>query len=57
MARLARVIVPDLPHLVTQRGNGRQKTFLIDDDYRLYRDMLAASARANDVVSCPTMCI
>jgi putative transposase len=49
MARLARVIIPDLPHHVTQRGNGRQKTFFTQDDYRLYRDMLAASARTNDV--------
>jgi putative transposase len=49
MARLARVVVPHLPHHVTQRGNGRQKTFFSDEDYRLYRDMLAAGARANDV--------
>ena len=27
MARLARLVIPGLPHHVTQRGNGRQKTF------------------------------
>jgi putative transposase len=44
MARLARVVIPDIPHHVTQRGNGRQATFFSDADYRLYRDMLAAAA-------------
>lgn len=40
MARLARVVIPDLPHHVTQRGNGRAQTFFGDDDYRLYLDLL-----------------
>ncbi len=33
MARLARVIVPGIPHHVTERGNRRQLTFFCDDDY------------------------
>ena len=49
MARLARLVVPGLPHLVTQRGNGRARTFFGDDDYALYRDLLAESCRAADV--------
>ena len=49
MARLARVVVPGLPHHVTQRGNGRRRTFFNDDDYRCYRDLLAESCRAADV--------
>jgi putative transposase len=40
MARLARVVIPNLPHHVTQRGNGRAQTFFSDDDYRLYLDLL-----------------
>jgi putative transposase len=40
MARLARVVIPNLPHHVTQRGNGRAQTFFCDDDYRLYLDLL-----------------
>ena len=40
MARLARVVLPGLPHHVTQRGNGRQQTFFNDVDYALYRDLL-----------------
>ena len=41
MARLARVVIPGLPHHVTQRGNGRARTFFSDADYALYRDLLA----------------
>ncbi|MDZ4740683.1 MAG: transposase, partial [Alphaproteobacteria bacterium] len=33
MPRIARVVVPDCPHHVTQRGNRRQRTFFEDDDY------------------------
>jgi putative transposase len=48
MARLARLVVPGLPHHVTQRGNGRARTFFEDDDYALYRRLLArACAEAN----------
>src|SRR6266567_7869459 len=49
MARLARVVIPGLPHHVTQRGNGRARTFFGDGDYALYRDLLAASCRAAEV--------
>ncbi len=49
MARLARFIIPGIPHHVTQRGNGRQKTFFGDDDYRLYRDLLARECAAHRV--------
>jgi putative transposase len=41
MARLARVVIPDLPHHVTQRGNGRQRVFFDDADYRDWRGALA----------------
>jgi putative transposase len=49
MAHLARVVVPDLPHHATQRGNGRAQTSFGDDDYALYRNLLAAACRAADV--------
>jgi len=45
MARLARVVVPDLPHHVSQRGNRREPLFFEADDYRLYRRLVAAAAR------------
>ncbi len=41
MARLARVVVPGVPHHVTQRGNRRLETFFGDADYRAYIDLLA----------------
>jgi putative transposase len=37
-ARIARLVVPGIPHHVTQRGNRRERTFFDDSDYRLYRD-------------------
>ena len=49
MARLARVVVPGVPHHVTQRGNGRARTFFSDDDYALYRDLLATHCAAAEV--------
>ncbi|MET4115099.1 putative transposase [Bradyrhizobium sp. JR4.1] len=49
MARLARVVIPGHPHHVTQRGNGRARTFFDDADYALYRDLLAANCQAADV--------
>ena len=49
MARLARMIVPGHPHHVTQRGNGRQRTFFEDGDYRLYRDLLGEHCQASGV--------
>jgi len=41
MARIARVVAPGLPHLITQRGNRRQTTFFRDDDYDAYLDLMA----------------
>jgi putative transposase len=41
MARIARVVVPGIPHHVTQRGNRRQKVFFSDDDFKLYLELMA----------------
>ncbi len=41
MARLARVVVPGIPHYVTQRGNRRQRTFFSDADRRMYMELMA----------------
>ena len=49
MARLARFVLPGIPHHVTQRGNGRQQVFFGDDDYAAYRDLLAAQCAAHGV--------
>ena len=50
MARIARVVVPDLPHHVTQRRNRREPVFFEADDYRLYRRLVAAAWRAGAAV-------
>ena len=41
MARLARLVVPGLPHHITQRGNRRQQTFFCDEDYAAYVELMA----------------
>jgi putative transposase len=45
MPRLARLVIPGIPHHVTQRGNRRQPTFFSDDDYRLYLHLLGHWSR------------
>ncbi len=49
MARLARIIIPGVPHHITQRGNGRQRVFFSNEDYGLYRDLLQTHCAANGV--------
>ena len=49
MARIARFVVPGLPHHVTQRGNRRERVFFGDDDYVLYRDLLADQCRITEL--------
>jgi putative transposase len=44
MARIARLVVPGIPHHVTQRGNRHETTFFTDADYHLYRALLAEAA-------------
>ncbi len=40
MARLPRVVVVDVPHHVTQRGNSRQLIFHQDSDRHTYLELL-----------------
>ena len=49
MARIARVVVPGIPHNVAQRGNRSQDCFFNEDDYREYVTLMAASCRLNGV--------
>ncbi len=49
MARLARVVVPEMPHHVTQRGNRRLQTFFCDEDYAAYVDLMAEWCRELEV--------
>ena len=49
MARLPRMVLPGIPHHVTQRGNGRAQTFFEDGDYELYLDLLADASKQHGV--------
>ena len=40
MPRTARIVVPDIPHHITQRGNNRQDVFFVNDDQRVYLSIL-----------------
>ena len=49
MPRLARLVVPGLPHHITQRGNRRQQTFFCDEDYAAYVELMADWCRERGV--------
>jgi putative transposase len=40
MPRVARIVVPDVPHHVTQRGNNQEKVFFSDEDRIVYLKIL-----------------
>lgn len=48
MARFPRVVVPGLPHHVTQRGNRRQRVFFEEGDYSYYLRLVRDAARASE---------
>ena len=45
MPRVARIVVPGLPHHVIQRGNNRQDVFFTDNDRKLYLSILKQQAQ------------
>jgi len=45
MARLPRVVVPGIPHHVTQRGARRMKVFFSEDDYAAYTKLMSQQAK------------
>ena len=49
MARLARLVIPGLPHHVTQRGNRSQQTFFNDGDYAAYLELMSEWCREEGV--------
>jgi len=40
MARMARVVIPTIPHHITQRGVRRMETFFDDEDYEMYLSLM-----------------
>ncbi len=49
MPRLARVVVPGLPHHIIQRGNRREQSFFCDEDYESYLDLMGRWCRTHQV--------
>ncbi|TET39633.1 MAG: transposase [Planctomycetota bacterium] len=45
MPRFARIVMPGVPHHVTQRGNRRQQTFFTSEDYEEYLNLLGEWSR------------
>ncbi len=56
MARIPRVVLPGIPHHITQRGNRRQKVFFSSQDYQYYLDLLIDSCRDAQTV-CWAYCL
>jgi hypothetical protein len=36
MPRVARIVIPNVPHHITQRGNNKQDVFFVDDDKKAF---------------------
>ena len=56
MARLARLVVPDVPHHVTQRGNRSQPVFFGERDYAAYLALVREACAARGV-RCLAWCL
>ena len=56
MARLSHVVIPDVPHHVTQRGNRRLPVFFSDKDRVEYLQLLADAAQASQT-DCLAWCL
>jgi putative transposase len=56
MARIARIVVPGVPHYVTQRGTGGLEVFFGDEDYGAYVELLAESC-AEARTACWAYCL
>ncbi|MFQ5661286.1 MAG: transposase [Gammaproteobacteria bacterium] len=49
MPRIARIVIPDHPHHITQRGNRRQTVFFSNEDYAAYLDYLTAALKKSQL--------
>jgi putative transposase len=56
MPRAARLVVPDVAHHVTQRGNRQQAIFFSDDDRQAYLRILSAALKRFDT-KCLAWCL
>lgn len=56
MARLARMVIPGVPHHVTQRGNRRERIFFEAGDEQIYLDLMTAQLKRH-AVECWAYCL
>jgi putative transposase len=56
LPRTARLVIPDVPHHVVQRGNRQQRIFFTHGDCRCYVTMLASACAAQGV-RCLAWCL
>ena len=49
MARIRRVVIPNIPHHVTQRGVRSMNIFFKDDDYVYYKQILLNQCKIHDL--------
>ena len=56
MARLARMVIPGVPHHVTQRGNRRERIFFEAGDEQIYLDLMSAQLERHRV-ECWAYCL
>jgi putative transposase len=49
MPKIPRLVIPDVPHHVTQRGVRRMQVFFLEEDYAWYRRCLRANAERHGV--------
>lgn len=50
MPRAARIVIPGIPHHITQRGNRCQRVFFSDDDKALYLRFLSKRAEKSGLI-------
>lgn len=56
MARLSRIVIPDVPHHVTQRGNRRLPVFFSDEDRAAYLALVREGCERHGV-TCLAWCL
>lgn len=56
MARLARMVIPGVPHHMTQRGNRRERIFFEAGDEQIYLDLMTAQLKRH-AVECWAYCL
>ncbi len=49
MSRVARQVIPHVPHYIVQRGNRNQDVFFGEEDYRAYLSLLRAQAADGEI--------